>query len=177
MARGKIKLVAKPVGAGRVLRSFITASGSLKSDLLEGQKELGRKSEVIFGAHAPHKSGRLIRGISSFLLGGSVTVKDEARNPASGYDYVGVTRFGHGKIVPRHDRGSAFVLATKKRRASSRTKARAALRFTVGGKVVYAAYVNAWKPAQDWATAALPEVEAAAQAVAQRVGQRIEARF
>lgn len=177
MARGKIKLVAKPVGAGRVLRNFITGAASLKGDLFEAQKELGRKAEVIFGAHAPFKSGRLIRGISSFTLGSGVTVKAEARNPTSGYDYVGVTRFGHGKIEPRSDRGSAFVLATKRRRATLRTKARAALRFTIGGRVVYAAYVNAWKPAGDWVESAMPEVEGAAQGVAARLGRRIEARF
>jgi hypothetical protein len=177
MSRGKISLVAKPVGAQRVLRRFITASAALKRQLLDAEKELGRKAEVIFGAHAPFRTGRLIRGISSFTLGNGVTVKAEARNPQSGYDYVGVTRFGHGKIVPRHDRGTAFVLATKKRRATKRTNARPALRFTIGGRVVYAAYVNAWKPAQDWADAAMPEVEAAAQGVAARLGRTIEARF
>lgn len=172
---GKIALKARPIGVGRVLRNFLTASAALPDDTLDAQRELGRHSEVIFGAHAPHKSGRLIRGIASIVLGGKVIVKDEARNPTSGYDYVGVTRFGHGKIVPKNRQFGATVLATGKRRGY--TPGHAALRFMVGGRVVYAAYINEWRPASDWATDALPEVAAEAQAVATRLGHTIESRF
>jgi hypothetical protein len=178
MARGAVKIKAKPLGVNHVLRSFISARDGLKADTLEAERELGRKSEVIFGSHAPHRTGRLIRGISSIFLGDKVIVRDEAKNPASGYDYVGVTRFGHkvSRLYPAQ-RFAAFVLATKGRRKTSRTSHPPALRFVIGGKVLYRASVAAYHPDHDWAEEALPEVGAAAQGVATRLGRRIEARF
>lgn len=174
----EIAIKARSVGAEAVLRRFVTASNSLPHDTLEAQRELGRQAEVAFAAHAPHRTGRLIRGIASVVLGGKVIVKDEARNPSTGYDYVGVTRFGHkvARIYPKH-RYSAFVVASKQRRKSARTTGRAALRFTIGGRTVFAASVAGYHPATDWAEDALPEVQAQAQAVATRLGRKIEARF
>jgi hypothetical protein len=167
---GKISLVARPVGAERVVRRFLTAADRLKEDTLEGQRELGRLSEVIFAAHAPHLTGRLIRGISSSVLGGRVIVKDEARNPETGYDYVGVTRFGHkvARIYPKHAAASNLAMGKAKK---------GALRFTIGGRTLYRGSVAGYHPAQDWADEALPEVQGAAQTVASRLGNRIEARF
>lgn len=178
MARGAVKIKAKPVGVNHVLRNFISAAGSLKDDTLEAERELGRRAEVIFGAHAPHRTGRLIRGISSVLLGGQVIVKAEAKNPQSGYDYVGVTRFGHrvARIYPAQ-RFAAFVLDTKKRRKSGRTNHPPALRLVIGGRVLYRASVPGYHPDHDWAQDALPEIRAAATGVATRLGRRIEARF
>jgi hypothetical protein len=176
MAKGAVKIIAKPVGTQGVLRNFLAAATGLHGDLLEAERELGKKAEVAFAAYAPVRTGRLIRGISSFALGEGVTVKADARNPESGYDYVGVTRFGHGIIRPkaryRPVKGSQWD-----KEHLRGTITRGALRFTVGGRTVYAAYVNPWKPAMDWAEAALPEVEVEAQSVASRLGQKIEARF
>lgn len=174
----EIAIKARSVGVEAVLRRFVATSNRLPADTLDAQRDLGRRAEVAFAAHAPHKTGRLIRGISSVVLGGKVIVKDEARNPTSGYDYVGVTRFGHkvARIYPKH-RFSAFVMASKQRRKSQRTQGRAALRFTIGGRVVYAASVAGYHPDSDWAEDALPEVQALAQAVATRLGHTIEARF
>jgi hypothetical protein len=167
---GKITIKARPVGAERVIRRFLTAADRLKEDTLEGQRELGRLSEVVFAAHAPHRSGRLIRGISSLVLGGRVIVKDEARNPETGYDYVGVTRFGHkvARIYPKH--AAASSLATGKAK-------KGALRIPMGGGFIFRASVAGYHPGSDWADEALPEVRSQAQVVATRLGRRIEARF
>lgn len=167
---GKIALKARPVGVERIVQRLRVGAERLPRDTLEAQRELGRRAEVIFGAHAPHRSGRLIRGISSSVLGGKVIVKAEARNPESGYDYVGVTRFGHkvARIYPKGTSGS--VLANGKAK-------KGALRFSVGGKVLYRASVAGYHPASDWADDALPEVRGAAQTVAARLGRQIEARF
>jgi hypothetical protein len=165
-----IKLKARSFGVDGVLRRFATASSLLSVDTREAQRKLGKVAEVVFGGWVPVKSGRALRGISSGSGGGVVTVTDYASNPATGYDYIGVTRWGHGIIRPR-ETGSASVLATGKRRGGS------ALRFVIGGRVVYAAYVRAWKPASDWVTDALPEVDSAAQVVAAELGRRIESRF
>lgn len=169
-----IAFKARTVGADHALRKFATTSALLPRDTLDAQKELGRQAEVSFAAFAPHKSGRLIRGIASKVSGRSVIVTDEARNPLTGYDYVGVTRFGHGEILPKNRQYGASVIATGKRRGYGR---RAALRFVVGGRVVYAASVKAWKPASDWVDDALPEVQARAEVVAAELGATIESRF
>jgi len=170
MGRGKITITARPRGADRLVRRFNLAAARLPEDTLEAQKELGRLSEIVFGAHAPHRSGRLIRGISSSVLGGRVVVRDEARNPATGFDYVGVTRFGHkvARIYPKHYAGRS--LATGKAR-------KGVLRFSMGGHTVFAASVAGYHPASDWAEDALPEVQTEAQVVATRLGRSIEARF
>lgn len=166
----RIPIRARPVGVTGVIRRFNMAIARLPEDTLEGQRELGRLSEVSFAAHAPHKTGRLIRGITSVLLGGKVIVKDEARNPATGFDYVRITRFGHmvARIFPKHVSG--YSLATGKAR-------KGALRFSIGGRVLYRASVAGYHPARDWAADALPEVQAQAQVVATRLGRKIEARF
>jgi hypothetical protein len=166
-----IALKARTVGVEAVLRRFLVASARLPADTKDAERELGKASEVVFAAHAPLRSRRLIRGISSEAGGGGVIVKDIARNPESGYDYVGVTRFGHrvARIYPKHT-AAASTLANGKRR-------KGALRFSAGGGVLYRASVAGYHPASDWATDALPEVEVAAQAVATRLGRTIESRF
>ena len=181
-----IRVKAQPVGVDRVVRQFSLAAAHLPVDTLEAQRELGRASEVVFAAFAPHKTWRLIRGISSVSEGSVVTVKDEARNPSSGYDYVGVTRFGHkvARIYPKH-RAAAHVIATRKRREGETVThghdefalGHPALRFTIGGRVLYRASVAGYHPASDWAEDALPEVNAEADAVASRLGRTIESRF
>lgn len=167
---GKIPIVARPVGVGGVLRRFIVAGERLEEDTLEAQRELGRRAEVAFAAHAPHRTGRLIRGIASIFLGGKVIVKDEAKNPATGFDYVRITRFGHAvaRITAKHT--GARSLATGKAKAGM-------LRFTISGRVMYRRSVAGYHPTSDWAEDALPEVRAEAQAVATRLGRKIEARF
>jgi hypothetical protein len=170
-----ITFKARTIGADRVARRFFEASVRLPSDLLGAEKELGQRAEIAFAAHAPFKTGRLIRGIRAETGGGGVIVEAHARNPADGYDYVGVSRWGHGIIRPKHrSTAPAHVLATGKKRSSGH---KAALRFVIGGRVVYASYVRAWKPASDWRDDALPEIEAEAQAVATRLGHTIESRF
>lgn len=171
---GAIKLKVRTAGADSVARRFAAARARLPWDVRDAEISLGRAAEVVFAAYAPVRSGRLIRGISSSFDGGGVTVRADARNPMSGYDYVGVTRFGHGVIRPKDRQFGAYVLATGKRRGYGR---RAMLRFTVGNKVVYTPEVAAWRPASDWATDALPEVYAEADVVAARLGATIESRF
>lgn len=167
-----IALKARTVGADAVLRRFMIASARLPVDTLDAQQELGRASEVVFGAYVPIKSGRALRGISSDLSGAAVIVTDEARNPETGYDYIGVTRFGHkvARIYPKHSSSNASSLATGKQKHGM-------LRFVIGGRVLYRASVAGYHPASDWATDALPEVEVEAQAVATRLGRKIESRF
>lgn len=165
-------ITARSVGVEGVLRRFLVAASLLPSDTMDAQRELGKAAEVVFGAHVPIRSGRALRGISSDALGAGVTVTDVAKNPETGYDYIGVTRFGHrvARIFPKHTAASASTLASGKSR-------KGALRFSVNGRVMYRASVAGYHPASDWATDALPEVQVAAQAVATRLGHKIVSRF
>jgi hypothetical protein len=171
----KIAISARTVGVDGVLRRFLLAANRLPHDVEDAQRELGKAAEVVFGAFVPVKTGRELRGISSDMGGGVVTVTDFARNPESGFDYVASTRFGHGIIRPKNRQFGSFSLASKGRRGYAGH--RGALRFTIGGRTIFAAYVKAWKPASDWVEDAFPEVEQEAQAVATRLGRTIESHF
>lgn len=181
-----IALKARTIGADGAIRRFLVTAGMLHGDTRDAQRELGKAAEVVFGAYVPVKSGRALRGISSDAEGDAVIVKDVARNPQSGFDYIRITRFGHNvaRIFPTHRSSGAHIIATKRRRGGETLThgydsftSQAALRFTIGGRVLYRHSVAGYHPASDWATDALPEVEVEAQAVATRLGRKIESRF
>lgn len=168
-----------------ILRSQIVGADSIARRLLDGARrelpniersgvhEIAQAAETVFQSHAPFKTGRLIRGIAAQMHGSEAVVTADAKNPETGYDYVGVTRFGHkvARIEPRSDRAEATVLASGKKRATGH---KAALRFTIGGRTLYRHSVAAYHPDSDWAEDAMPEVEAEAQIVVSRLGRRLE---
>lgn len=140
--------------------------------LLEEMRGLGEDAELAFAAHARHKTGRMARNVKSHVVGQHVEVTVFARNPETGYDYVGVTRFGHkAEYITPVTRSAATVLATGRRRAHGHA---AALRFVIGGRVVFAKRVKAFHPDHDWAEDAMPQVQLSADRAMRRVGQRIE---
>lgn len=102
---------------------------------------------------------RLERNIkaSVFSRGGRIVINVEsgARSEA-GFPYTQATRTGRKEIRP------------------IRAKA---LRFTVGGKVIYTRYVRPWRPPSDWVADAVPSAEAAVSVVAGRIGRRIDTSF
>lgn len=163
-------------GADRVARRMQIAAATIDDDVLEAQKALGETSELIFAAYALKRTGRLARGIVSRVLGSVVQVEAHAKDPRSGYDYVGVTRFGHrvARIEPRADRAPASVRATGRSRARG---AHAALRIPVGGTAIYRRWSRGFHPARDWAEAAIPQVEAAAERQAQKLGEKVAERI
>lgn len=169
------EIEASVVGARSLARELEQMARGIEPELRETQKALGEDAELIFAAHAPKgPSGRLSRGIVSSVEGDGVIVTAEARNPLSGYDYVRVTRFGHRvtRIVPRRDRSAASVVATKGKRGTGR---RAALRFSIGGRVMYRQSVKGYKPSGDWAEKAMPQVQSAARVAEARLTRKIEA--
>jgi hypothetical protein len=139
--------------------------------LNEEIRGLGQEAELVFMAHARKSTGRMARAIKAHMRGNTVEITVFARNPLTGYDYVGVTRFGHRmEFITPTVRSRATVLATGRRRAHGR---RAALRFVVGGRVVYAKRVRGFKPASDWAEDAMPEIKDSADRAMRRIGKRI----
>lgn len=149
----------------------------LDAILAEEIRGVGDDAELAFAAHARHASGRMARGVKAHQRGSIVEVVVHARNPDGGYDYVGVTRFGHkGEFIyPRQDRRAAYVIDTKRRRHTGKKVGdQPALRFVIGGRVFFRGRVKAFHPDHDWAEDAMPEVREAAERGMRRAKQKIE---
>lgn len=165
-------------GADAYANRLTELTGFMTRELRDTVKNLGQRSVIVYQAHAPAKTGRLARGISSEpAMGGTEVVSVRARDPRSGYDYVGVTRFGHRKawITPKAERAIATVASTKRAR---RIGPAAALRIPVaGGDAIFRHRVRGFKPAGDWATKALPqinrEVDRAMAVLSSRIAVRV----
>lgn len=151
--------LAIEVGAARVAARLEEKAARLPSLTEDAVEDLAADAELIFAAHTPSRSGRLARGVSAQSGPGlSAVVVARARNPESGYDYVGVSRWGHRV---------AFIYPKRAR----------ALRFTTrAGRVVFAKRVRGHKPATDWRDDAMPQVEERAEIVASRLGREITVR-
>lgn len=89
------RLRVRLVGADHYARQFERGAHDLRELLHTAVKNVGTDSELIFAAHARKKTGRMARNIRSTAVGDTAIVRVHARNPRTGYDYVGVTRFGH----------------------------------------------------------------------------------
>lgn len=127
-------------------------------DLVDVRRDLGDTIEKVGGDAerclqlvAPRDTGNLADHIKYSSTGAlSGEVRSTARNKKTGFPYTGVTRFGHGEIRPKHD----ITIPGSKRHP--------ALRFVIGGRVVYVTHVRAWRPpGGDWARKADGQVRSA----------------
>lgn len=120
-------------------------------------REAHRDAVDIFKEHAP---GRIADGVIVVGRGSEVEIFAYAKDPLSGYDYVGVSRLGHKKAVikPRRDRSAASVLATGKPRKSGKSK-KATLRIPLkAGGFIYRQSIKGYRPKVDWAEVAQERV-------------------
>lgn len=163
------KVTARVIGADRVSRRFQIVASELGHDTQKAQQEIGDRAELVFAAHALHRTGRLARGIVAHG-GATVVVTANARDPKTGFDYVAVTRFGHqvNKIVPKHQPQPGRYLAPIPGVGPRWVKKRAALGF--GGR--FFASSKGFHPDHDWAEDAIPTIEREAQAVATKLGRQ-----
>lgn len=137
----------------RELAEFTHSSTKLREDL-------AADAEIILQAHAPKgKTLRLARGIRARTVGDTTIIEAEAKNPETGFDYVGVTRFGHrvARIFP--GRVARSIGSTVKFTASGTVRKRPvrgarALKTPWGPR----ASVRGFKPLGDWASGAREEV-------------------
>jgi hypothetical protein len=146
-------------------------------------REIGRAGEQALRSAAPSRTGHLRRGIgtSEETRAGRqvIVVHGEARNPLTGYDYFDVTRFGQrgARIYPRLDRAPATVVATRRGRAVNTfspihgVRGNAALRFVIGGRVLYRRWVRAYHPSHDWVEDADPAIDSAIEAATARLAR------
>lgn len=127
--------------------------------LLDEFAHLAPVSTRTVRAFAPHKSGRLERGIRASVrsYGGRITLEVEstARDQETGYDYLPVTRFGHRVpiIYPVHAK---------------------ALRIPLAGGVIYRKWVRGYKPARDWVADAFDALQRELDEAADRIGRAID---
>lgn len=145
------------VGADREARKMATAASLLVEDLHQAKRDLGTKSELVFAAHALHETGRMARGVVAHDFG-DILVDVHARNPLTGFDYVGVTRFGHS-VARITAKGPGHALR---------------LPFDGG---IFRRSVRGFHPGVDWAETALPQIYAQADQVAQALGRKVASRL
>lgn len=140
--------------AGRAASELRRMSEKMPGEMQRTMVFLGEVTEPIYAQVAPRRTGRLARGIRATTVGLVMVVRAVARNPETGYDYVGVTRFGH---------------------RVSRIYARSAqaLRFTVGGQLLLRKSVRGYHPASDWAERGHRAADQAAEIAARRFGERV----
>jgi hypothetical protein len=152
------RLQVETVGARRLASRMQRAAAELPAIMAEEMR--GRLSPALVRAYrvfAPRRSGRLRGNIASRVGGTTLQVESTARSD-QGYPYTGVTRYGHRvkRIYPRRAK---------------------ALRFVIGGRVVFASSVRGYSPTHDWAQDAHPgarrEVATAGRVIGHRVAERL----
>ncbi len=150
MARATFTMTAEvPKRGARGPRAIVAA---------EFSQNLGPKMLRITRYKAPHRSGRLERGLQFRVAGkgpdGAEMRIDSTAVSDDGFPYTRVTRFGRGPIVAR--RGKALA-------------------FKIGGKTIFRKRVRGYHPSRDWVydayTASKPELERSGF----RLGQRVQA--
>lgn len=151
----KVRLTAKVVGhaAARLLRGSRLVRPIVRreihGDLLLRLVRVSRQA-------APEDRGALARGLRGLPAGDlSVEVRSTVRSPR-GYNYTGVTRFGHRQrwIVPKRKK---------------------ALAFSVGGKRLVRSRVRGYRPRYDWADDAHRLAQPHIARSANRIGRELQA--
>ena len=172
---------------GRLV-AFINTVNTEMSDAVEG---LAYQMALIFSSVAPKgRTGRLGRNIrvssaqgrqsgGRFGTGRQFAIIASAKD-SHGFDYVGVSRFGHLKpeIVPDPRRAIASVVSTRRLRAphSGRQPAlRIPLR--VGAGAIYRHSVRGLQKGHDWVSDGVDLAQREADATARRLATKLEIRF
>lgn len=139
-------------GAKKLSRALLRASAATDVEVGRSVRDTTNRAVVIFGRFAPKRTGRLRRGIEGHVRGSSATVTAHARNPSTGYDYVGVSRWGHRKriIRPKHARALGPIPG-----------------------IGFRASVKGYRPKKDWSEAALPSIALYARGSLRGAGERI----
>lgn len=166
------------VNARKVADQFAREAARLRVDLEKAMRDVGDDAELIYASLAPvGQSGRLSRGITAFVIGDQVWVRAEAKNPQTGYDYVGVTRFGHKlrKIFPTRvwAHNGPGKINVKFPWGWRRIDRAPALKTPFG----FRRWVRGYKPKRDWAEPGLRLVTDSAQKRLDQLGHGFTARI
>ena len=135
-------------------------AGSLSVDELTTglKRRLSHEAQEAFRQAAPKKTGRLARGIRSRIGIDGFVISMNATN--NGYNYGGVTRFGHR---------TAFIEPKDPRRM---------LRLNLaGGSFIYRARVRGFPPATDWAGQTRVQLRSALRRESVLLGRQVARRM
>lgn len=149
-----MKLRATIHGARALSRRFLRAAGLIKPTLSEELVRMAPVHSRIMKTVAPKRSRALANAIRPEGRAGGYDIVSPVRS-ADGFPYTGVTRVGHN-VAWIYPNGQA-------------------LRFTIGGRVIFARRVRGYRPSHDWADDGLPAAQAEAARTSDRIGRRIAA--
>lgn len=162
MARKNIRVRGKVTNVERVDASLRRTSSALDDIADQSIGDLAHRSvEILQGVAPKGRSGQLGRGIKARRRGAhSLDITVHAVSKLTGFDYAGVTRFGHQveEITP--------------------TEGRKALRVSFQhGDVGFFDRVRGFQPTGDWVDLGLPAIRSEAERVAKQAGRAIELRL
>jgi hypothetical protein len=152
-------------GAGKLSRAASRGAGRvdrfLRDEMDPGGTYAEDATDILWDA-APKDTQRLADSIhagpADFATRIGATFFAEAIDPDTGYDYTGVTRFGHRV---------ATIEPTRRR----------AIAYESGRGPVVAAHVPGYDPGLDWVDLARADLDHAAGEASERVGRKVDTRL
>ncbi len=152
--RGYKRTAGRLSAAGRAVQPIILAEfrGSLSVQVLEIGQEF-----------APEDTSRLKNELTAPVSsrGGTVRInlRSPVKDPESGYEYTGVTRFGHRKKILRPVKAERFQFYSN-----------------VAGRVISPKQVRGYRPEADWVQEAKPVMVEAVEEAGENIGREIATR-
>lgn len=159
MARREHRITVKARFANRLSPTLLKTVDQIDETEKRILQEFGHEAVRTFKVWAP---GRLGEAVRLYDVGeGRKEIRVYARN--KGYDYVGVTRFGHRtkviKPTRRTRRGAQSVISTRRPKRQAGKGKGAALRIQSRfGGVYYRHSIPGYDPEYDWAERAQDEI-------------------
>lgn len=178
MASGKAHIRVK-ISTAAAEKRLLFLAREIPKELDDALKTLGHRAEFVFMAYAPkgkYSKGKIRDSIRAttgqdtssagslgrrFSSARSVAITAEARSP-KGYDYVGVSRFGHkvARIAPKNTGGRLLITGRHG---------------WVGTFIGYPGQtIKAYHPPRDWAQDAADVMVQEAAFVSQALAKRLE---
>lgn len=152
---GKARFKITTTGARHAAEGIRRGSRMMEPVMFEEMDRLAGRTTRIMQGVAPKRTSALAGRIHPEIISGGFEIISDVKSE-DGFSYTGVTRFGHR---------TQFIYPRKAK----------ALRFTIGGRVIFAKKVRGYHPSRDWVESGLPGSEAEAAKSSERVGRRIVA--
>ena len=179
---GEIVISAR--GVAKTDRALSSLERDAQRGIADAVRRVARAHEKLLRSHSPSRRiARTIQARPDESRPGRVqqVIHIEAHDPATGFNILPITRFGHRRerIYPRADRGRATVISTGAPRGpeaqfKGQEKAQTALAFRDrSGKLIFRHYVKGYHPPSDWVEDAFREGKPVVQAEMTRLGRQI----
>lgn len=170
-------------GVARTSRRLTVREQEVQADINEVIRDLGRTADRIFSRNSP--STRIADGLVVVPSPSRVELVSTFREKTSGYDPLGVTRFGHRKkiIRPRADRAPSSVTVTRAKRgpnlsASGKQRTQTALFFPdADGDGIFRHFVKGQTRRTDWVADSRLELLPYIDAASERLGRKVVGRL